>query len=399
MTDWWLVLAVFWGAYLLDGLRRLPRPALLLRRTAPLPPVARFASLHLLPPAPWAWRFAADNPPFALSPAGLCNQPVGTAGRPPEHAPFTAVWRWEQFATAEERRGWLVVNGRLFGPAAAAWPAADLLTLARELAPLPPPERERLLRRRLDQRLRPDHWRRRHNVVRARTRDVALVNTVTVGAAAAITALTFLVPSADEYAAAPRLLALLDPLLLIAATGYLGGIVLAVLTARRLRPWLRPGATAAILHSAFFPPHCLRWRRVLTDFVPPAPHPVLAARAAAARSPLREAVFETLTDLRWPLPLPELRPSAQNRPPAGLAAAAEAIRAWQAADLEQRLARWCPAPELAPAALLAPPPAGREGCGAYCPRCHSRFARSDGDCPHGIALVSQQSAASALPDR
>lgn len=391
MSDWWSVLVVFWLAYLFDGLRRTPRAHTLLRRAAPWPTVLRHAGLHLLPPAPWTWRFRADDPPFALSPEGLCNQPVGTAGRPAVRAPFTAVWRWEQIGTVVEKRGWLVVNGRLFGPAAAAWPAAELQELAAALGPLAPAAREARLRGWLDRRLRPAHWRRRLAVVRRRTVAVAWLNTATVLSCAAVTAIACFTPATEVYEETPRILALIPPLLLVALGGYLGGLLQAVLTARRLRRWLQPGTLKAVLSAALFPPHALRWRRLLTDACLPAPHPLLASLAAPGRAQRRECAFAALADARWPLPLPELDPATLSAATAtacaeaGLATA-RAIRVWHGAECERRFPAWFALAGLESRDLLAPPVRDNASTRAYCPRCRSQFTRAEGCCPRGIAL-------------
>jgi hypothetical protein len=392
MSDWWSVLAIFWIAYLFDGLRRTPRAHTIVRRAAPWTAVLRHAGLHLLPPAPWAWRFRADDPPFALSPEGLCNQPVGTAARPAEPAQFTAVWRWEQIETVEEKRGWLVVNGRLFGPAATAWPAAELLALAAALKPLAPAAREARLRRWLSSRLRPAHWRRRMAVVRRRTGDAALLNSAALLACAAATAIACFTPATEDYEETPRILALLPPLLWFALAAYAGGIAAALYAARRLRRWLQPGTTKAILSAACFPPHGLRWRRLLSDSVVPAPHPLLLALAAPGTATRAAAAFDALADTLWPLPLPELAPAATTRAEPLPAAAtpalatAAAIRTWQAAEFERRFRNWFAAGGIDAAALIAPPARDNSGACAYCPRCRSQFSRADGRCPHGIPL-------------
>ncbi|MFT3830454.1 MAG: hypothetical protein QM691_12200 [Opitutaceae bacterium] len=390
MSEWWSVLAIFWIAYLVDGLRRRRLPHTTIRRGAPWPAALRHERLHLLPPAPWTWRFRADDPPFALSPEGLCNQYVATAGRPAARAPFTAVWRWEQLESVVEKQGWLVINGRLFAPAAAAWPAAELLALARVLAPLAPAEREAHLRRWLDLRLRPAHWRRRLAVIRRRTGDCAWLNTAALLAMAAVTAIVCLAPSTEEYEEAPRILRLLSPLLLFALLAYLGGIVTAVLAARRLRRWLQPGTTKAIFSAALFPPQGLRWRRLLTDAAAPAPHPLLVALAAPGRRLREETAFAALADARWPLPLPEEVSAGENpelSAPPELLAAARAIRAWHADDGEHRFGEWLGTGGIDPAALLAPPRTDGANARSYCPRCRSQFVRAGGSCPRGIPLV------------
>ena len=392
MSDWWSVIAIFWIAYLLDGLRRTPRAHTIVRRAAPWPAVLRHTSLHLLPPAPWTWRFRTSDPTFALSPEGLCNQPVGSAARPAEPAQFTAVWRWEQIETVVEKRGWLVVNGRLFGPASAAWPAADLRALAAELKPLPHAARQARLRRWLSLRLRPAHWRRRMAVVRRRTGDAALLNTAALLAGAAATAIACLTPATEEYEEAPRILALLPPLLWFTLGCYALGLASALYAVRRLRRWLQPGTTKAVLSAACFPPHGLRWRRLLSDSVAPAPHPLLLVLAAPGKT-LRSAIaFDALADTRWPLPLPEDAPAtgrSEALPAAATAAltTATAIRTWQAAEFERRFRSWFTPAGIDAAALLAAPVRDNSGACAYCPRCRSQFTRAHGRCPHGIALL------------
>ncbi|MBK8476284.1 MAG: hypothetical protein IPL39_08175 [Opitutaceae bacterium] len=71
MSDWLLVVVVFWGAYLLDGLRRGRRARPALVRAFPGPQVVRQERLHFLAPLPWATRFWADDPPFVFSPGDL----------------------------------------------------------------------------------------------------------------------------------------------------------------------------------------------------------------------------------------------------------------------------------------------------------------------------------------
>lgn len=385
MSEWWTVLAIFWIAYLLDGIRRRNAPLTIVRRTAPWPALLRHAPLHLPPPAPWTWRACADDPPAALSPDGLCNQPLATAARPADRAPFTAVWRWEQIDTVAEKDGWLVVNGKLFAPAAAAWPAAELLALAGELKPLDRAARAPVLRRRLDQRFRPAHWRRRLAVLRRRTGSCARLNTAALAAFAAVSAIVVFAPPADAFGEVPRVFSLLSPLLLCALLAYLAGIAAALVAARRLRRWLRPGATRAIISAAFFPPQGLRWRRLLTDLAHPAPHPLLLALAAPGRELRRTTAFDSLADARWPLPLPELaRGPGDSR--AELFAAAAEIRVWHAAEFERRFRAAFAREEFTAESLLAPPAADNAACVAYCPRCRSQFVRREGRCPHRIAL-------------
>jgi len=417
MSDWYLVLAVFWAVFLLDGLRRSRRATLAVSRTAPFPAAARHQEIHALPPAPWTWRFWADDPPWAFSPFGLCNQPVGTAGRPAEPPVFTRVWRWEEIETVATHEGWLWINGERFSPAAAAFPAAELQQLAAVLKPLSGDARAARLRRQFRLWFRPAHWRRRIDLARRVSRWPALANTLTLALGAVVTLAVLADALGLPKATAEALVVRVPRLLIGLAVSYVIGVVLAVLAARRLRRWSKPGGVKAILGAAFFPPQGLRWRRVLTDSLLPAPHPLLLALAGGGRAARAEAAFNTLADLRWPLPLPaadgpatRADPSAEEyaaaascragpcgragstpagdggNAPAPASAAAE-IRAWHAAEFELLLRRWLNDASLDAEALLAPPaPDGVASC-AYCPRCRAQFIRLDGRCPHGVELV------------
>ena len=375
MTEWYLVLAIFWGAFLLDGLRRSRRATFGLSRTAPAPAAARHQPIHALPPAPWAWRFRADDPPWALSPDGLCNRPLGTAGRPAEPPP-ARVRRWEEFTRVTEQDGWLCLDGERFSPAAASHPAAALQRLADALRPLAVADRAARLRGWLRRQYRPAHERRRLGLFLRVTRPVAVANTVTLllFAAASLAAVPGLLGLRGD--AAETLVGDAPWLLAAGAAGYVTGLVLVGRAARRLRRWLSPGTGRAIFSAAMFPPQGLRWRRLLTDAAPPSPHPLLTVLAAGGRNLKRDTAFQTLADLRWPVPVPEPRPPG----------AAE-IRAWHAAAFAPVLQGWLTDAGLDPAALLAPPvPDGPASC-AYCPRCRAQFTRPDGRCPHGLALV------------
>ena len=381
MSDWPLVIAVFWAAYLLDGLRRSPRARSAIVRAFPGQAVVRHVPVQWLPPLPWAWRFWADDPPIALSPEGICNQPVGTAGRPAEPAVFTAVWRWEEIETVNERDGWILVNGRPFCPATAAHPAAELERLAAALRSEDMATRASRLRRELALVFRPAHWARRQLLVRRVSRWPVAANTLALLALAGVSPFALPTGVLLNKDIAERLVRFVPGVAAIGALAFVAGVVLAVMAARRLRRWIEPGTVKAILVASLFPPQGLRWRRVLTDAMRPAPHPLLAATAGVGRKARSELAFATLADLRWPLPLP-MRGDTER-----LAAAAR-IREWYADELEVRVLRpWLTEIVLDGDELLAAPaPDGAASC-AYCPRCRSQFTRMDGVCPRGIALL------------
>ncbi len=381
MSDWLLVVVVFWGAYLLDGLRRERRARVALVRAFPGPRMVRQERLQFLPPLPWATRFWADDPPFVFSPEGICNQPLGVAGRPVEPAVFTAVWRWEEIETVVEREGWMVINGRPFCPAAPAWPAAELQRLVLALRQAGVETRAAWLRRELARQFRPAHWARRQQLVRRVSRWPVVANTLALLTLAALSPAALPPGVLLSKEVAERLAQLVPGLLAAGALAFGVGAVAAVLAARRLRRWLSPGTVKVILVALLFPPQGLRWRRVLTDAKRPAPHPLLLVPGRGGRTVRRELALATLTDLRWPLPLPE-------RGDIGRLAEAAAMRKWYAVEFEERvLGPWLAQAGLTAQELLAAPPPDSAASCAYCPRCRSQFVRIDGGCPRGIALV------------
>lgn len=379
MNDWVLAALIFWGAFWFDAVRRAKRARHAVR-DAWLAGRGRagFSGLHLAPLLPWQARFWADDPTVAFSPEGILNLPAASAGRPADAPSTVSVFRWEDIAEVAEYRGWLHVNGKPFAAVTAALPARRLLALAQKLAPLPVAARATLLRREIALWFRPAHWRRRARVARHHTRTVADLNTITLLLAVALTAAALKFWQLSWPAVAEKLAIVAPRFALLALGTYVAGVVFAVLAARRLARWTRPGMTGALVSAALFPPQALRARTTLTDALLPAPHPLLPILLHAGAADRRAAVFNVLADAAHPAALPA------DAPPA----AAE-IRRWFSNEVAAHIPRLLAATGTAldPAALLAPPAPDSPASCAYCPRCHAQFVRADGRCPHGVTLL------------
>ncbi|MEI6862336.1 MAG: hypothetical protein WCL04_08795, partial [Verrucomicrobiota bacterium] len=189
MTDPVLFVAVFWALLLLDGVQ--------LSRRARWGCVSWWGGRHAWPAWrrwqvlslwPGGWRVMVDDLPFSFSPAGLCNWPAGTAGRPANEPDALQVWRWEHITEVREQNGQLVINGEKFCAATGHLSADELRALATACGPLVPSARAGLLRAHLRGWLRPAHLRRRGLVLRARTGALVTANVVALAGLALLSA-------------------------------------------------------------------------------------------------------------------------------------------------------------------------------------------------------------------
>lgn len=380
-SEWWSILAVFWGLYLADGLRGGRRDRLFFYAWFARPALrCRVAqtSWFLIPPLPGAATLIGEELHASLSPEGLANWPSGSASRPPPLPERIAVFRWEDIQKIEDRAGWLHVNGHRFAPAASGLTARVLRELAHELAPLPPAGRAARLARWHAGRFCIARLRRRVRSALVRSRGLAFLNTVQVVAAAAVSAYLLLdgpnrVPPALRDALADAL-----PAFLIAyAALHLAALALFFTVHRRLYPQAGQERGSALFTALLVPPQALRLRLHLTARLAADQHPLAVALACARPDATRELAAATVRDLRWPL-------LAQNLP----ASIERQVRA-SAALLEPvvlaALARQ-PVP-LVPADLLAPPERESAETCAYCPRCGDQFTRLDAHCAPGVALI------------
>jgi hypothetical protein len=203
-SEWWSLLAVFWGLYLADGLRGGRRERFHFRNwLSTHRPRGRAtpASWFFIPPSPSAWALTADDLPASLAPEGVTNWPSASAGRPPPLPEHVVSFRWEEIQRVEERTGGIFINGQRFTPSTPGLTAAALGALARELAPLTTAARTVRLQSWHSARFAATRFGRRLRSVLARSRGLVFLNTVQVLLLAAVSAYRF---STDPTASHPR---------------------------------------------------------------------------------------------------------------------------------------------------------------------------------------------------
>lgn len=381
-SEWWPVLAVFWGLYLADGLRGGRRPRFhfhhWLARRVPRGGIAH-ASWFFIPPSPAAWAILAEDLPASLAPEGVTNWPSGSAARPPPLPERVATWRWEDIRKVEDRAGWIHVNGLRFAPASPALSAAALSALARELAPLPAPARAARLQTWHRARLAPARLGRRLRSALVRSRGLAWLNALQTLLLASVSAYLLLdgpkrVPAelGDSLARAlPAFLGVLVGLHLIAVSWFF-------ILHRRLHPRAGQERGSLVFTALFVPAQALRLRLHLVAKIAGGLHPLAVALASANPSATRAVAADVVRDLRWPRLAPGLDAVTEGfvRASGGLLAPL----------IDDMLARQTP--PIPAATLLAPPARESAATCAYCPRCGDQFTRADARCPHGAPLVA-----------
>jgi hypothetical protein len=370
MSEWVSVLAVFWLLWAVDGVRFGPRRIFTFvgRR-------ARITYSRLSFPGLWpgSWRMTTADVPLSFSPAGVCNRPAGSTGRPTETIPEVQAWRWDEVREVGVARGWIFVNGRRLWADTGHVKAPELLKLAR----MPAAEREQALRALISRWLRPEQLRRRAKVLRGRTASMAFLNTVSFVGFAWLTIyvagnLAAKVPAGwDE-----RLTNAVPHFLLTLFALHLMAVVLAWRAVRRLKA---VGASSQKRGSALFsalllPAQAMRLRSLAGDGYFPPQHPLAAAIAFGTRRGVGEGAFNTLADLRWPLKEEAELPLAEE------------IVSWFGKALESQLLPLMRSAGISPETMLAvPKPDGKQSC-SYCPRCGAQFVAGRTLCPNGVTL-------------
>ncbi len=364
------MLLVFWALWLVDGIK--------------LPPVARFSVTgfgrrarlafgRLLAPgwSPAGWRAVADDLPFTLSPAGICNRPAGSAGRPAETPLRATAWTWDEVRATGVQGGWITVNGARFCRDTGHLRASQILGLAR----MPEAVRTPRLGWWLQRWLRPAHLRRRARVLTGRTLTPVVLNALFLVLAVVITVYLLadgasrLSPvQADRVARALPLVA--GYLVLL----HLAALVSTWLTVRRLKVPGDDKRTIALFSAALLPPQALRLRALAGEGWFPVQHPLAFALAFARKKEIAGLAFQTLGDLRWPIG------DADDSP------LAKAIATWHRAELARRLAPLLKQAGLNEAELFVAPRADGPASCRYCPRCGSQFTTDAARCPQGVEL-------------
>ncbi len=376
MSEWISVLAVFWALWLIDGARLAPRRAFTVVGLGRHARRARavFSRLSLPGFLPLSWRIPAADVPFACSPLGLWNRPVGAAGRPAEFPPERQLWRWEEIRQVGVARGWIFINGVRFCPDTGHLAAPELLALAA----LPPPARETRLRTLMAAWFRPAHLRRRVRVLHGRTRVPAALNSASLVAYLAVT--LYVGGDIASHLAlewTERLVYALVAGLAVLAALHLAAVITTFRSLRRLRPVVTQKRGANLLSVAVMPPQALRLRALAGEGFFPAQHPAAVAVATGNAALRARFAFLALADLRWPVgdgrtePVPPL---------------ATEISAWFAAETERHLTRMLASAGVAIPELFVPPTPDAPASCRYCPRCRDQFVAGPARCPHGVAL-------------
>jgi hypothetical protein len=421
MSEWVSVLAVFWALWALDGLRLLPRATftviggvftrrLMPRRnqnTAVSAPRecdargprrkhrsgskhkadrasqsgesdkicrkarVRYSRLSLPGILPTSWRMNVADVPLVLSPVGVCNFPVGAAGRPADRPVTVRAWRWEEIRYVGVARGMIFVNGEAFCADTGHLKGAELLALAR----LEPGVRRTKIEVMVRRWFRPANLRRRVLVLQSRTAFPASLNAVTLAGLIALSVYVVgdiasrLPPSWSEWLAET-----LPWLLLGLLAVHLTAVIVAWTAKRPLRAVANEKRGAALFSALLLPPQALRLRSLLGEGFFPAQHPIAMILAFGNRRSREEFAFNALADLRWPIEAPD------NSTPTS------EIVAWFRDCLERRLVEYLAQQRLSTERLLtAPLPDSPASC-SYCPRCHDQFVDQRRYCPNGIAL-------------
>lgn len=381
-SEWWSVLAVFWGLYLADGLRGGRRPRFhfchWLARRVPRGDSSH-ASWFFIPPTPAAWTILAEDLPTSLAPDGITNWPSGSASRPPPLPERVATWRWEDIRKVEDRAGWIHVNGLRFTPATPALNAVALSTLARELAPLPATARAARIAAWQRERLSPARLSRRLRSALARSRGLAWLNGLQTLILAVISAY-LLLDGPDRVSAEaggrlarslPAILAVLGGLHLIAVSWFF-------VLHRRLYPRAGQERGSLVFTALFVPAQALRLRLHLVAKLAGGLHPLSVALACAKPSVKHAIAADVVRDLRWPRLAPGLDSVTE-----GFVRASGNLLAPLVDDMLRRQT-----PAITVESLLAAPARESSATCAYCPRCGDQFTRSDARCPHGAPLVA-----------
>jgi len=380
-SEWWPVLAVFWGLYLADGLRGGRRDRLFFYHWTGYAKLrARFtqATWFLIPPSSDAWTIVADDLPASLAPEGLTNWPSVSAARPPPLPDAIRVFRWEEIQRVEDRAGWIYINGHRFAPVTPGLTANSLGTLARELAPLNLEMRAARLRIWQTGRFCSARLKRRMQAVLLRSRSLVFLNTVQVTILAIVSAyLLFDGPARLSPELRDAIADRLPVFLIVCAGLHLLALVGFYRLHRRIYPRAGQELASILFTALFVPPQALRLRLHLTSKLAAGLHPMTVALACARPAVARAVATDTLRDLHWP------------RRPVTLPASVDQLVRSSASLLKpimlEALGRQSAA--FSPDSLLAPPTCESPQACAYCPRCGDEFTRLDSRCPHGVPLA------------
>ena len=379
MTEWWLILALFWAWYLADCLKASAH-ARFLFANAWGRHRARASHGQILPspPSPLAWHTSVDDPPYSLSPHGICNAPTGAAGHPSPEPDSAVAWRWADIKEVTQKRGRIFINGSPFCPATKFANAKELRALASHCASLPPDARAAFLSRQVEHWFRPAHLRRCVTALTGRTSAVADLATFNFVVALAVT--IYLLANGPAYVGdlwAERLVRALPLLGAYFALIHVATLVFAWRAHRHLLPAHGERRLSLVLNASMLPPQALRLRAQIATAYFPAAHPLTWLAAAGRDADFFQHARHTVTDLRWPLPPPHPND----------AALVNNICAWMRAQVTGHVDRLLKARGVTLENLLTAPTADSSASCAYCPRCRDQFTSPTARCPRGVPAL------------
>jgi cytochrome c553 len=374
MSEWQMLLAVFWAFYALNGFSARRRSRFHFTSLVGKPRArTKQATWSHFRFSPFGWRMQAEDVPFSFSPAGITNLPVGSTVRPVELPLNPISWAWDDIEKVAQKNGYIWINSSRFTPATGHLSVAEI----KALAALPAAQRTAKIEQIIPRWFRPHRLRRLHRMVSQRTELASVVNLYATILAVAIS--VFLASNGLGILSKSTVTTIAHsiPAALITVLAFHGlAIVLAWINNRRMIRWGATPPSNTLFSVALFPPQALQLRAILADAIWPATHPLTAAVAFAAPADLEAIAGSTWRDLQCPLPVATRAGSLSA-----------AITSWHRAAIAPKIKALLQSAGIeASTSLTAPPPDSPASC-AYCPRCHDQFVRSDGQCPHGIKLT------------
>lgn len=374
MSDWTLIVAVFWFWYLVEGLKLGRKTRFLLGRRR-----VQSGPLTAPSPLPAGWTVELADPPFSFSPEGISNVPVGSAGRPAPLPDEAVVWRWEEIRGLAEKDGELYVNGKHFCAVTPLTSLPAMRALIDGARAMTGAEREVWLARRVAGWFRGERPKRERRVLAGRTRALAVGGTA--GALAALAVSLYLLggDSLGLSADAAERLGKIAPAIGCGMLTLHFWLVGAGWWAHRKLLPRRGGARLNLVFSALFvPPQAYRLRhRLGLDYFSRDLHPLAWLAAGTNRETFATYARQALADLAWPLPV--RTEESRNE-------LAMAISSWMRREVGAGVRRLLMARGVAEADLMAPPVRDSAQSCAYCPRCGSQFSTDTGRCRYGIEL-------------
>lgn len=370
-----MLIIVFWAFYGLNGFTWQRRTVFSFTSWGGTPRARwNLSSWSRFLPSPFGWRLKVEDVPFSLSPRGITNVPVGATARPANTPLGHVSWEWGKVDRVEYRRKAIWINGSYFAAATGHVTVTEL----KRIAQLAETEREDYIRRIMQRWLRPHRLRRLHSVLMHRTDLAASANLSATSIIALIS--LYLVFDGAEFlssAASTAVATMIPWWIVVALLCHLLGVIAAWVNGRKLMRWGAPPPGAALTSALLFPPQALQLRATLAGPTWPAAHPLAAALAFSSRDDQAQHARNTWTDLCWPL-------AAVSQPGRLSTTIADSHRE----IFRPLVASMLEAANVSPANLVAAPRPDSPAVCAYCPRCHDQFIRADGQCPHGVKLVS-----------